>query len=467
MSAFLRLTGLAGAGALLCAAACTNILGKFTVADGTGGATAATSNSSAQSTGSAGAGGGGVVTKFDCSTWKAPAHQQLATTELAQGSSLAHAIVTASDESHPLVFARQTTSAGGPIILAINPNDPNNPGKFPAREIFAAKRLSSKSTGALILVDVPPGKVELRMLEFPDGQPVFMPGTFVVVPATELPLNPNDQKISADFVVRDETPGTWNIDVLVTYHDANGKFLERYGHYSPPQPGMGTFVITDPTVSLTSKDIEIQDVTYLPAIKKTYFHVGSPEGVLREYALDDNSAPGQTKARTVGNAIMLDFAGRPNGLAVALGEIGAPINLRAGLVPATKLDAFKPSDVPIATSFAATTDGPVNDPTFRWVGDVFVMIGGQGVKNIDIGYVFLDSASRKRGAGIAPFTVNLDASKTRSSLGRVSWTAIGAPNFDKIGGELMVGWTEQQVKNNVPYDVLYFDRLKCVTVSGG
>ncbi len=468
MSAFLRLAGLAGAGAMLLAAACTSILGKFTAGPGTGG------GSGIATTGSTGHGGGTggappAPFKFDCSNWKSPAHQQLATTEMAQGATLDHPRVVASDQDHPLVFARQTSAAAGMSLLVLNPNDLTNTAKVSVRDILSVKRLTPKSTGALVLFDAQ-GKLEMRMLEFIDGQPAAMPGVYTVVSANDLAVLPNDPRANADFVPKDEgtaAPGMWSIDYLLTEHQADGKFVERYGHYSPVGAAMPPILLTDATVMLTSSDIEIEDVTYLPVLKKTYAYIGNPMGTLREYALDDGTTAGQVKARTVGNALMMDFAGRTNGFLVGLAEIGAPLDIRTTLMPVAKLGAFKPSDVPIAGTFAGTADLPAGDPTIRWVGDVLVMIGGQGVKGTDIGYLMFDSSSRQRGAGTAPFTVMLDATKTRTSVHGVSWSAIGSPNFDKIGGDVMVTWAETQTKNNVGYDVIYFDRLKCATVSNG
>src|SRR4051812_24595317 len=142
MAAFLRLAVLAGARIPPSAPPCTHTPAKLPTGPGSGGgASPATRTTTppraprgaraspgggppapapppppAGAGGGQGGSGGPPPPQFDCSTWKSPAHQQLATTEPSPGATLEEPIVVAADQDHPLVFVRQQSAAGGPTL---------------------------------------------------------------------------------------------------------------------------------------------------------------------------------------------------------------------------------------------------------------------------------------------------------------------------------------------------------------
>jgi hypothetical protein len=459
--------GSATAIGLAAVAGCTGILGKFTT-DGAGGAASSggptTSGVGAQGGGGSqgSAGQGGMLPDFVCSFDTTP--KQIDSNE-SSGNNYEH-LWWASGDSNERLFGTVRPPTGPSNLVVYDPGGVNKPTNavLGVRSVFGIQRLTKTSAGALLYLDIGNSQYHTYMYEFIDVNPPNIYTKHLIHKPTELPASPHAQ-MRGGFVSIDDTPSAWQVDYFFSYqHATQGKYLERYGRLKPGGGTHPNFDITEPNLTLSASEAGLGILAYAKSTGKSYAYVGEP-GTQREYTLDPQVKP-PYKARPMGMTdIVIGMLPRDSDFNAAIGVvIPGDTQARLAKLPNSKLGKFVAADAPVAVTVKATSELPVGDGTIGWVGDVFMMVGGQGANGDQIGYLFADSAARPRGKGIVPFEPPLPAGTKVAKIRRV---ALGRDtgNLESGFGKFLIAVHVELKSSTKVYEAIYGGKLNCPTVA--
>src|SRR5262249_47913222 len=119
------------------------------------------------------------------------------------------------------------------------------------------------------------------------------------------------------------------------------------------------------------------------------------------------------------------------------------------------IESFHSTDLSIVGTFGGLTDVPYTTIP-QWVGDNFVALGATGVVGTDLTIIWADPhghlrAHQKLAQVATGFKVGAAAFAPQSQLG-------------ELGGILDVVWVVTSVDpdGGEPYDVMYYDEVRCL-----
>ncbi|HEX9298003.1 MAG TPA: hypothetical protein VF881_19320 [Polyangiaceae bacterium] len=183
---------------------------------------------------------------------------------------------------------------------------------------------------------------------------------------------------------------------------------------------------------------------------------GSPAGG-RQFSLDFGSTTAPPP-RPISNmtTFLLATGISPFGkINVAAVDLGLGVALMTGQLDATQIETFQASDFPVATMFGGLTSVPYASAP-GWIGDNLVSLGHTGPAADELTIVWADPFGHMR------VQQKIDQAPAGTKIGASVFTA--AAQLGILGGILNVVWAVTLIApdGGEPYDVLYYDQIRCL-----
>jgi hypothetical protein len=409
--------------------------------------------------GAGGAAGGEPAPYYDCD-WDFPEHRLVQSLEATPTSVLGKVFAVRRGPDSVRAIVNRITETGVFFdIFTLDSSANIATASVPSMQVLQVERLSSSNMGILYVTPT----AELHLYVIADSSQNGDDGNDITLAsATNLP-NFTAASSALNAMMAPVPLGgldDWDLDVVVMYRNTSMEQVIYHARYERnPLP---TFVrITDPALNLNDNDTQGQAIAHFDGTTYAYFgETGSVLG-LSVYALDEN-VTGFVTPTPIGQGEQLGgvLVVPPDYANVLMADVGPPIRLLTGAVAGADLGSLDPADLNIAAEFAGQLDLPVFEADGRWNEDIFTLIGPDSDNSIDMAYYLLDNVGRERGLGPLDFTLILPAEEDRDNIGSLA-SALRDEPLGAEGGTLHILWTEDHTRNNVPFDVLYYDRLRC------
>lgn len=442
---------------------CNAILGDdfhivdTTVGTGASTTTAATGGATSSSSAATGAGGSGGIPVpppvLSCS-WELPNHQLVRSLQGTSETFAGPMLAARRDAASMRVFVRHYPGGIDVWTVGTNITTPTV-ATFPGYTLLWAGRLWINGTGALY-VDTATS-LKLRVVpdsDTGDGYEEILEDMF---PGAPTGLD------SARMTVVSADINGFEVDFIAGYTDpTTSKLVEAYGRWDSTTSTANTVIITPGSVTLSSQ--EVWPVGIVHADGQSYGFFG--QYGTREYVLDGQGAVGAARPLEPDTSLYHAVVpgDDPSTANFAVFDVATSVRLLVGQVASADLATFEPAQA-FHTCFDVPSlgDMPVVGGFLGFQGDIATMVGYPATDETLMRYRFCGMDGADRGAGDLPFTATLQSGETRSSIEEVA-VAPADVDFADSGGTLHVLWYENHELNTETFDVMYYDRLRCVPV---